>query len=208
MKVFALASLFSSVFCFRPSKILKSPSSKSNLLSSRKQNSDDAYIWDFDSIYLITTFSGSERLARTRRELENVNLWSKVQLRTFKTDDDDRVRGCYTSHIKVLEEADRNHGYKNDYKILVLEDNLETTSTISSSVIQSVNLFLQNEPLWDVFHLAYMMYVPGLSLSKLPNSNSGNECVNIYLSFFFFSFYFLHLPYILLQITRAQILSG
>lgn len=51
--------------------------------------------WDFaDDIYLITTTEkGSERLERTKEQLEKVNMLDKVKIRTFKPDDEDRVRG-------------------------------------------------------------------------------------------------------------------
>jgi hypothetical protein len=61
--------------------------------------------WDFvDDVFLITTTQKeNSRLDRTKEQLEKVNLWDRVKVRTFKPDDADRVRGCYTSHIAVLE---------------------------------------------------------------------------------------------------------
>ena len=51
--------------------------------------------WDFaDDIYLITTTEkGSQRFERTKEQLEKVNMMDKVKIRTFKPDDEDRVRG-------------------------------------------------------------------------------------------------------------------
>lgn len=51
--------------------------------------------WDFaDDIFLITTTEqGSERLEKTKQQLEKVNMMKKVKIRTFKPDDEDRVRG-------------------------------------------------------------------------------------------------------------------
>ena len=51
--------------------------------------------WDFaDDIYLITTTEkGSRRFERTKEQLEKVNMMNKVKIRTFKPDDEDRVRG-------------------------------------------------------------------------------------------------------------------
>lgn len=87
----------------------------------------------------------------------------------FKPDDGDRVRGCYTSHISVLKEIQKKFKSRKDYRVLVLEDNLETTLRMDKNVINSVGGFMDNNAGdWDVFHLAYMMYVPGLSLKKLP----------------------------------------
>ena len=37
---------------------------------------------------------------------EAVGLDSKTEVCEFGTDDDDRIRGCYTSHISVLEKAE------------------------------------------------------------------------------------------------------
>ena len=51
--------------------------------------------WDFaDDIFLITTTEqGSDRLEKTKQQLEKVNMMKKVKIRTFKPDDEDRVRG-------------------------------------------------------------------------------------------------------------------
>ena len=51
--------------------------------------------WDFaDDIYLITTTEkGSQRLERTKEQLEKVNMLDKVKIRTFSPDNEDRVRG-------------------------------------------------------------------------------------------------------------------
>ena len=131
--------------------------------------------WDFiDAVYLITTTlsSTTDRLEKTKEQLEKVGLLDKVKVKTFVPDDEDRVRGCYTSHIKVITEIDKQLGRKKDYKVLILEDNLEATGGMRPEILDSIQDFLvapQRE--WDVFHLAYMMYVPGLSLSKLPEKN-------------------------------------
>jgi hypothetical protein len=52
--------------------------------------------------------------------LEKVNLWDRVKVRQFKPDDEDRVRGCYTSHIAVLKEIQKEFRNKKDYKVIVL----------------------------------------------------------------------------------------
>lgn len=131
--------------------------------------------WDFlDGIYLITTEGGDERVLRTRKQLEKVGMWGKVQVRTFKTDDEDRVRGCYTSHMNVLSDVAKTMDGKDDYKILVLEDNLETTTRMSPDTVDKVREFLGRESGkdgFDVFHLAYMMYVPGLFLKDIKEEN-------------------------------------
>ena len=94
--------------------------SKKSYLTSSLQNEDkelqvfnsDAIIpkerWDFaDDIYLITTTEkGSQRLERTKEQLDKVNMLDKVKRRTFSPDDEDRVRGslafdCRTSSMKT-----------------------------------------------------------------------------------------------------------
>lgn len=135
--------------------------------------------WDFvDGIYLITTSNGDDRVAKTRSQLEKVGMWGKynVQVRTFETDDEDRVRGCYTSHMKVLTDVQKSMVGKQDYKVLILEDNLEITARMSPDVVENVGIFLQGMTQagkWDVFHLAYMMYVPGLFLKKMDTDKKG-----------------------------------
>ena len=124
--------------------------------------------WDFiDGVYLITTTQPNNiRLENTQKELQSVNLWNnKINIRTFKPDDEDRVRGCYISHISVLKEIQQLYNTKNnkdkDYKILILEDNLEKTIQMRADTVLSIKEFLssqaKNNKPWDVFHLAYMM---------------------------------------------------
>lgn len=125
-----------------------------------------------DDVYLITTTVSQSRLDRTKQELMKVGLWERVQVRTFQPDDEDRVRGCYTSHIQVLEEVQKKYTNREDYRVLVLEDNLELTLRMNPSVVSAVGEFTRREQSWDVFHLAYMMYVPGLSFVKLPNERN------------------------------------
>jgi hypothetical protein len=127
--------------------------------------------WDFlDGAYLITTSQiENKRLEKTKFELESVNLWDKIIIRTFPTDDEDRVRGCYTSHIQVLQEIQKTYNNQPNYQILIVEDNIEKTIQIDSKIIKNVDQFLQSpiNKQWDIFHLAYMMYVPGLAAIKL-----------------------------------------
>lgn len=67
------------------------------------------YDWSFvDMVYLITCPNadpGSERLTKARGILQEVGLWDRVKVMEFDTDDEDRVRGCYNSHIAVLQDA-------------------------------------------------------------------------------------------------------
>jgi hypothetical protein len=71
-----------------------------------------------------------------------------------------------------MQEIQQRHQSKNDYRCIVVEDNLEVTQRCSTDVIDAVAHFV-SAPInqgWEVFHLAYMMYVPGLSLHKIGGS--------------------------------------
>jgi hypothetical protein len=102
-------------------------------------------------------------------------MWDKVKVVKFKTDNEDRVRGCYTSHMSVLRQVQKTFGKKDDYRVLILEDNIEITSGMSDTVIEAVADFVEKKQSWDVFHLAYMMYVPGLKLQKLASIKEEEE---------------------------------
>lgn len=129
--------------------------------------------WSFaDGLYLITTNAGGDRLKRTMQELEKVGIaGSNLNVRVFKADDEDRIRGCYTSHIAVMEEIEKLFANKKNYNVIILEDNLEVTKRFQtdSSVIDKVGQFVKTNKAadYDVFHLGYMMYVPGLQTIKM-----------------------------------------
>jgi hypothetical protein len=84
--------------------------------------------------------------------------------------------------VLPLVEIQKKYKAKKDYKVLVLEDNLEVTQRINEKVIGSVADFVNERPQWDVFHLAYMMYVPGFSLSKLsaPSASWNGDIVQMF----------------------------
>jgi GR25 family glycosyltransferase involved in LPS biosynthesis len=67
------------------------------------------YDWSFiDKAYLITCPNadpGSERLTKAKTILNSVGLLDRVEVKEFQTDDEDRIRGCYTSHIAVMKDA-------------------------------------------------------------------------------------------------------
>lgn len=138
--------------------------------------------WKFlDAVYLITTDqSDNARLKQSQDALRSCNLLDLVQIRKFKTDDNNRIRGCYTSHMAVLKEIQRQFSNRKQYQVLILEDNIEATKNLKKEVLQSIQSFLTlqndkgkndqndlNQNLWDIFHLAYMMYVPGLKMLQL-----------------------------------------
>jgi len=85
--------------------------------------------WDsiIDGGYLITCPNGDpggERLKRSNKILTNVGLSDKIEVREFETDDEDRIRGCYNSHIEVYKEVQREMQGREDYSVLVIEDNV------------------------------------------------------------------------------------
>jgi len=142
--------------------------------------------WSFlDAVYLITCPNADpngERLQTTKSLLEQVGLLDRVEVKEFDTDDEDRIRGCYTSHISVLRDANSNNKKNplntilkslwqdddetpNNKRILVLEDNVALANTMSQDVIDSISQFSMTED-WDIIHLSYIPYVPDLTISK------------------------------------------
>eukprot|EP00518_Triparma_eleuthera_P002244 CAMPEP_0182455702 /NCGR_PEP_ID=MMETSP1319-20130603/1787_1 /TAXON_ID=172717 /ORGANISM="Bolidomonas pacifica, Strain RCC208" /LENGTH=273 /DNA_ID=CAMNT_0024653823 /DNA_START=329 /DNA_END=1147 /DNA_ORIENTATION=- len=108
----------------------------------------------------------------------------------FETDDEDRIRGCYNSHIETLKRAKRELSSKkasanplesflnllpgssppppppsNKYSVLVMEDNVSVSPNLSASTLSSLAAFSSRNQ-WDMLHLAYIMYVPSLVVTK------------------------------------------
>ncbi|GFH59093.1 hypothetical protein CTEN210_15569 [Chaetoceros tenuissimus] len=79
---------------------------------TEKQESSEPNGWDFvDQVYLITCPNAdpsSTRLNNALGILADAGLEDRVQVKEFETDDEDRIRGCYTSHISVLQDAMRD----------------------------------------------------------------------------------------------------
>mmetsp|Transcript_10226 Transcript_10226/g.10297 ORF Transcript_10226/g.10297 Transcript_10226/m.10297 type:complete len:323 (-) Transcript_10226:51-1019(-) len=133
--------------------------------SSEKRPCDWSFI---DKVCIITTTKSDPlRLERTTKELKKIGLIEKAKIYTFKPDDEDRIRGCYTSHISVLKDASKSLKSK-DGKILILEDNLEITDGFNPSTVNEIKEFLSQIKSWDIFQLGYMAYVPNLQMNKLP----------------------------------------
>ncbi|GMH98897.1 hypothetical protein TrLO_g14206 [Triparma laevis f. longispina] len=103
----------------------------------------------------------------------------------FDTDDEDRIRGCYNSHIEVLRQAKNDFGGGGgmpnlfgdlfgqgstkppDYKVLIMEDNISLSPKFQQTTLNKLNNFgRQKQGEWDMLHLAYIMYVPGLTVGK------------------------------------------
>jgi GR25 family glycosyltransferase involved in LPS biosynthesis len=151
--------------------------------------------WSFlDSVYLIHCPNGDTdgtRIKSTKGILGEVNLLDSVVIKEFETDDEDRVRGCYTSHVSVFRDIiensrqssrtssgfnlldvfqQRNDDSNDDRnrKVLIFEDNVNLSNEVLlQNTIDAVSNFVQNnENQWDVIHLAYIPYVPDLQVSK------------------------------------------
>ena len=73
--------------------------------------------WSFvDAAYLITCPNADPESARLKGAsaiLSDLGLAAKVEIKEFDTDDEDRIRGCYTSHISVMKDAMNDIARKN-----------------------------------------------------------------------------------------------
>ena len=109
--------------------------------------------------------------------LDAIGVGSKTEVREFARDDEDRVRGCYTSHISVLQEAAERFPAGEPCNVLILEDNLAISPRISQDTLNAVDAFVKagakegGAAAADLVHLAYIMYVPGLSVERLPEED-------------------------------------
>ena len=131
-----------------------------------------------DAAYLITCpqpDGTNPRLDTAWKQVEAVGLAGITEVCEFGTDDDDRIRGCYTSHISVLEAAEKRFADRpadEQLNVLVLEDNLSISPRIEQQTLDAMETFLSKESAAafrpDMVHLAYIMYVPGLSVETLP----------------------------------------
>jgi len=162
---------------------LKFPELKLPGLPSSMSEDMPAIDWSFlDACFLITCPSSdgaNPRLHRAMTQLQAVGLADLTEVRSFATDDDDRIRGCYTSHVTVLEEAAARFADRppsQPLNVLVLEDNLSISPRITQQTLDSIANFLSGSSRRaamsrDMVHLAYIMYVPGLSVE----SNIGGD---------------------------------
>ena len=114
-------------------------------------------------------------LTQALSTLGDIGLRDRVEVRTFARDDGDRIRGCYTSHIAVLQEAAERLADSPSANVLVLEDNLALSPNLSGDVLRAVQLFCEGSAdganRRDMVHLAYIMYVPGLSVARTHADN-------------------------------------
>jgi len=137
--------------------------------------------WSFlDAAFMITcpNEDGSNpRVDRALALLEQVGLGQCTEVREFERDDEDRVRGCYTSHIAILQEAQQRMSGADDYNVLVLEDNIAVSTRIAQETLDAVSQFVVRGGeaaggRVDMVHLAYIMYVPGLSVEQQSSQNN------------------------------------
>merc|ERR1719310_2533655 len=102
--------------------------------------------WSFlDAAFMITcpNDDGSNpRCDRALGLLDQVGLRQCTEVLEFQKDDEDRIRGCYTSHIAVLQEAQKRLRDVDDYNVLVLEDNIEISPRISQETLDAVSTFV------------------------------------------------------------------
>lgn len=135
--------------------------------------------WSFiDESFLITCPDAdgtNPRLEKTQALLQQVGLKDLTEVREFARDDEDRVRGCYASHIAVLSEAQSRLQGRSDGHVLVLEDNLSISPRATPETLRAVEAFVRGGDgggRADMVHLAYIMYVPGLSVERSAQSES------------------------------------
>ncbi|GMH97396.1 hypothetical protein TrVE_jg7670 [Triparma verrucosa] len=134
-------------------------------------------------------------MSRSNDIVNRVGLGGKIKKMEFDTDDEDRIRGCYNSHIEVLRQARKDFGKGRgggnpfgdliasvlgsdsgspssansaaDYKVLVMEDNVSLSPKLQQETLNKLITFgEQKKGEWDMLHLAYIMYVPGLTVGK------------------------------------------
>ena len=154
----------------------------------------EALDWSFlFGVYIITCPNadpGSVRLNEALNLLSRANVLDELQVKAFNTDDEDRIRGCYTSHISVIRDAlvemkKSKQGPKNPFQaffspkevqlstdrrvILVLEDNLALTGSLDQSMIDAISGFAEKNTQWDMIHLSYIPYVPNLVVTRTDN---------------------------------------
>jgi len=149
--------------------------------------------WSFlDAVFLITCpkpDGSNPRLETALKSLNELGLGELCEVREFATDDQDRVRGCYNSHIAVLAEAQARFADRptsEPLNVLVLEDNLSVSPRIAQPTLDAIREFLGGghrvlcpggrSP--DMVHLAYIMYVPGLSVESLGKDGEGESWRN------------------------------
>jgi len=164
---------------------------------------EESIDWSFlDGVYLITCPNADpegERLEKAKAILDKVGLLGKLQVKEFETDDENRIRGCYNSHISVLSDVldnqKRDHqkslfdglfgslmpkamvskpddSIERDVNVLVLEDNLALSSAeLRQELVDSIAQYSSASPDWDIIHLSYIPYVPDLKVTRTSSKD-------------------------------------
>jgi len=145
--------------------------------------------WGFiDCVYLVhcpNADENRERFVSTRTILKQVNLFDRLEIKKFETDDEDRIRGCYNSHIAIFREIlNKRSDGPDDINALIFEDNLYRNGEIlKQESIDAISSFTEQcDKEWDVIHLSYIPYVPDLQILKTNNnkivrlSTSDSQC--------------------------------
>lgn len=140
--------------------------------------------WSFlDGVYVIHCPNGDNdgsRMKATKDVLSDVNLVDNLQVKEFDTDDENRIRGCYTSHLSVYRDilAATSNGrklsngfdfFRNFQKnpeddvnvnVLILEDNVALAGRpVKQEALDSIARFVsnKNDGNWDVVHLGKLL---------------------------------------------------
>jgi GR25 family glycosyltransferase involved in LPS biosynthesis len=157
--------------------------------------------WSFlDGVYLITCPNADpdgERVENAKEILDSVGLLDRLEVKEFDTDDEDRIRGCYTSHISVMKDivgqsSKTSSKSKNpfddffgafipkggpkseerNFNALILEDNLALNGKqLKQAMLDSIVQYSRSDHEWDMIHLAYIPYVPDLKVSRTNNQD-------------------------------------
>jgi hypothetical protein len=180
------------------------PSPASISIGSTVQEAERSAIldWSFlDGVYLITCPNADPNgkwLEKAKSVLDSVGLLNKLEVKVFDTDDEDRICGCYTSHISVIKYVVNQNSAKSKSKIpwfddifaafapkdesasgvsgdkpvnvLFFEDNLALSGAkVRQATIDAVAKYCRSDADWDMIHLAYIPNVLNLKVSRTDN---------------------------------------
>lgn len=125
-----------------------------------------------EKAYMITCDPAGPRVRSAEHVLRAVGLEGQYQTMVFDPDAEDKIRGCYTSHMAVLRQIRADFQSRDDFTALVIEDNLSLSGAGAGpalgKILDAVRDFVGSSRDWDVLHLAYIMYVPGLTVTREP----------------------------------------
>ena len=131
-----------------------------------------------DAAFLITCPDGDskgERLQSAKKILDSNSLTPLVSVCEFQTDEENGIRGCHSSHIKIYEKIRERPDFSSSFSALVVEDNISDNEKLDQVQLDSLSSF-KNTNSWDMLHLAYITYVPGLTTTT---TKSHSNIVNL-----------------------------